>query len=126
MGTRILIVEDNELNRDMLSRRLIRRGFTVVSVATGEEGIDYAASHKPDVIIMDVSLPGMNGWQASAVLKDRPDTCSIPILALTAFAMDDDRENAFSSGCDDYDTKPVEIERLMQKLTGLLGIMPNC
>lgn len=118
---RILLVEDNELNRDMLSRRLRRRGFEVVVALDGEQGVAMAAREQPDLILMDMSLPVMDGWQATAAIKARPQTAATPVLALTAHAMDGDREAALAAGCDDYDSKPVEFERLLGKIHVLLG-----
>ena len=110
----ILLVEDNELNRDMLSRRLIRREFTVVTAVDGQEGVDQARSLKPDLILMDMSLPVLDGWSAARVLKTDPDTSSIPVIALTAHAMDGEREKCLQAGCDDFDTKPIEFKRLLE------------
>jgi len=110
----ILLVEDNELNRDMLSRRLIRREFTVVTAVDGQEGVDQARSLKPDLILMDMSLPVLDGWSATRVLKTDPDTSSIPVIALTAHAMDGEREKCLQAGCDDFDTKPIEFKRLLE------------
>jgi CheY-like chemotaxis protein len=110
----ILLVEDNELNRDMLSRRLIRREFTVVTAVDGQEGVDQARSLKPDLILMDMSLPVLDGWSATKVLKSDPDTSAIPVIALTAHAMDGEREKCLQAGCDDFDTKPIEFKRLLE------------
>jgi len=110
----ILLVEDNELNRDMLSRRLIRREFTVVTAVDGQEGVDQARLLKPDLILMDMSLPVLDGWSATRVLKTDPDTSSIPVIALTAHAMDGEREKCLQAGCDDFDTKPIEFKRLLE------------
>ena len=112
--TVILLVEDNELNRDMLSRRLIRREFTVVTAVDGQEGVDQARLLKPDLILMDMSLPVLDGWSATRVLKTDPDTSSIPVIALTAHAMDGEREKCLQAGCDDFDTKPIEFKRLLE------------
>lgn len=120
-GTRILLVEDNEMNRDMLSRRLQRRGFDVVIAVDGQEGVDMARSESPELILLDMSLPVLDGWEVAKVLKNDLTTSTIPIIALTAHAMADDREKALSAGCDDYDTKPVELPRLLGKMDGLLG-----
>lgn len=109
----ILLVEDNELNRDMLSRRLTRREFTVVTAVDGQEGVDQARLLKPDLILMDMSLPVLDGWSATRVLKTDPDTSSIPVIALTAHAMDGEREKCLQAGCDDFDTKPIEFKRLL-------------
>ena len=115
----ILLVEDNELNRDMLSRRLIRKEFTVVCAKDGQEAIDYAKSKNPDIILMDLSLPVIDGWSAAKILKSDSATKSIPIIALTAHAMKGDREKALEAGCDDYDTKPIDFERLLGKISTL-------
>jgi CheY-like chemotaxis protein len=117
---KILLVEDNEMNSDMLSRRLQRRGYEVVVAVDGREGVDKAHSEKPDLILMDLSLPEMDGWEATSVLKQDPETKDIPVVALTAHAMAGDREKAFQAGCDDYDTKPVEFRRLLGKIKALL------
>ncbi len=116
----ILLVEDNEMNRDMLSRRLMRRGFDVILAVDGREGVQTATSELPDLILMDMSLPIMDGWTAADKLKAAPATSSIPIIALTAHAMDGDRRRALQAGCDDYDTKPVEIKRLLGKINALI------
>ena len=116
---KILLVEDNELNRDMLTRRLKRKGFTVLCVENGQEGIDVAKSENPDIILMDLSLPVVDGWTAAERLKADATTKSIPIIALTAHAMKGDREAALKAGCDDYDTKPIDLERLMGKINTL-------
>jgi len=118
---KILLVEDNEMNRDMLARRLTRRGYEVVIAVDGEQGYNMAHSEEPDLILMDMSLPIRDGWDVTRDLKSEPDTKKIPILALTAHAMAGDRERAFSVGCDDYDTKPVEFPRLMGKIKTLLN-----
>ncbi len=117
----ILLVEDNELNRDMLSRRLTRKGFQVVLAVDGQEGIDRARTDGPDLILMDLSLPKIDGCKAMSILKSATATEGIPIIALTAHAMPGDRARAFESGCDDYDTKPVEFARLLGKIRSLLG-----
>lgn len=119
--TRILLVEDNEMNRDMLSRRLRRRGFEVLIAADGEEGVSMAAAEKPDLVLMDMSLPILDGWEATRRLKTTPDTERIPVIGLTAHAMATDREKCLEAGCDDYDTKPVELGRLLEKIERLLG-----
>ena len=116
----VLLVEDNELNRDMLSRRLARRGFSVMSAHDGEEGHTMACAHRPDLILMDIGLPGMDGWQVTRMLKTNPRTSAIPIIALTAHALITDREKAREVGCDDYDTKPIEFTRLLDKIEALL------
>ena len=113
---KILLVEDNELNRDMLSRRLIRKKFDVVCAIDGQMGIDMASSEKPDIILMDLSLPVIDGWQAIKKLKSNDETADIPIIVLTAHAMEGDKEKAMETGCDDYDTKPVDFERLLTKI----------
>ncbi len=118
---KILLVEDNEMNRDMLSRRLTRKGYEVVVGEDGELGVSMATSESPDLILMDMSLPVIDGWEATRQLKASPATAAIPIIALTAHAMASDREKALSAGCDDYDTKPVELPRLLEKIERLLG-----
>jgi two-component system cell cycle response regulator DivK len=117
---RILLVEDNEMNRDMLSRRLLRRGFEVVTAVDGQQGLEMASSELPDLILLDMSLPVLDGWTAATRLKADPATGSIPIIALTAHAMGGDREKALEAGCDDYDTKPVEFKRLLGKINSFL------
>ena len=123
--TKILLVEDNEMNRDMLSRRLMRRGFEVIFAVNGQEGVDLAVSERPDVILMDLSLPVLDGWEATRRVKADDTTSRVPIIGLTAHAMSGDREKAIAAGCDDYDTKPVEIERLIGKIERLLGAPKN-
>lgn len=118
---KILIVEDNEMNRDMLSRRLGRKGFDVVIAENGSTGIEMAASETPDLILMDMSLPGIDGWEATRQIKATEATADIPIIALTAHAMESDRDKAFEAGCDDYDTKPVELPRLLEKINKLVS-----
>jgi two-component system cell cycle response regulator DivK len=118
---KILLVEDNEMNRDMLSRRLERRGYQVAIAVDGEQGVAVARSEAPDLILMDMSLPVLNGWEAARQLKAASETQTIPIIALTAHAMVGDREKAIEVGCDDYDTKPVEFQRLLEKIEVLLG-----
>src|SRR5689334_16232902 len=118
---KILLVEDNEMNRDMLSRRLTRRGFEVVFAVDGQQGVDLARSTKPDIILMDMSLPVLDGWEATRRVKSDTATRTVPVIGLTAHAMSGDREKAMDAGCDDYDTKPVEIERLIGKIERLLG-----
>ena len=118
---KILLVEDNEMNRDMLSRRLLKAGFEMVIAVDGEQAIDLARSEAPDLILMDISLPGLDGWEATRRLKARPETQSIPIIALTAHAMAGDREKSLAAGCNDYDTKPIDFRRLVEKIQGLLG-----
>ena len=119
--TKILIVEDNEMNRDMLSRRLARRGYQIVIAVDGGEGIAAASAERPDLILMDMSLPVVDGWEATRRLKAEPLTRAIPVIGLTAHAMAGDREKVLEAGCDDYDTKPVELPRLLQKIEALLG-----
>jgi len=118
---RILLVEDNEMNRDMLSRRLARREYEVLVAVDGKEGVEMAGSEAPDLILMDMSLPVMDGWEATRQLKASPETKAIPIIALTAHAMSGDREKAMEAGCDDYDTKPIELSRLLAKIEALLA-----
>jgi two-component system cell cycle response regulator DivK len=117
---KLLLVEDNEMNRDMLARRLQRRGYEVVMAVDGQEGVAMAQAEAPDLILMDMSLPVLDGWQATQQLKAAPGTRSIPVIALTAHAMSGDREKAFEVGCDDYDTKPIELPRLLTKIETLL------
>ena len=118
---RILLVEDNELNRDMLSRRLRRRGYEVLVAVDGEEGIALATKERPAVILMDMSLPKIDGWEATRRLKADPNMCHIPIIALTAHAMSGDREKALAAGCDEYGTKPIDLEGLLSKIEALAG-----
>lgn len=118
--TRILLVEDNEMNRDMLSRRLSRHGFDVLIAVNGEAGVELAASEKPDLILMDMSLPVMDGWEATRRIKANPGTSRIPVIALTAHAMASDRDMAIEAGCDDYDSKPVDLSQLVRKIEQLL------
>ena len=118
---RLLLVEDNEMNRDMLSRRLVRRGYDVVIAVDGEQGVAMARSESPALILMDMSLPGLDGWEATRRIKAAPETTRIPVIALTAHAMSGDREKAVAAGCDDFDTKPVDLDRLLQKIEALLG-----
>jgi CheY-like chemotaxis protein len=123
---KILLVEDNETNRDMLSRRLARKGYEVILAADGLEGISKAQEQVPDLILMDMSLPVLDGWEATRQLKATAATCSIPVIALTAHAMAGDRERALEAGCDEYETKPVEFQRLLSKIEALLdGISPR-
>jgi CheY-like chemotaxis protein len=117
---KILLVEDNEMNRDMLSRRLVKRGYDVVIAVEGEQGVALARTDSPDLVLMDMSLPVLDGWEATRRLKSDPATRQIPIIALTAHAMAGDREKAREAGCDDFDTKPVELPRLLSKIEGLL------
>ena len=118
---KILLVEDNEMNRDMLSRRLLKKGFELVMAVDGEQALEMARAETPDLILMDISLPGLDGWEATRRLKARPETQAIPIIALTAHAMAGDREKCLEAGCNDYDTKPVEFPRLLGKIKELLG-----
>lgn len=118
---KILLVEDNEMNRDMLSRRLEKRGYDVILAVDGEEGVARARADAPDVILMDMSLPGIDGWEATRQIKAAAQTSGIPVLALTAHAMSDDREKALQAGCDDFDTKPIDLPRLLAKVEALLG-----
>ena len=117
---KILLVEDNEDNRDMLSRRLIRKGYDVSLANDGGAGVAQALSEAPDLILMDMSLPVLDGWEATRRVKENPATRAIPIIALTAHAMADDREKAIAAGCDDYDTKPIDLPRLLEKIESLL------
>lgn len=118
---KILLVEDNEMNRDMLSRRLERKGFQVVMALDGGQGVEMATSEKPDLILMDMSLPVLDGWSATQKLKADPNTAPIPVIALTAHAMAGDEQKAREAGCDDYDTKPIELPRLLDKIQALLN-----
>ena len=118
---RILLVEDNEMNRDMLSRRLVRNGHEVSIAIDGQQGVDMALSERPDLILMDMSLPVIDGWEATRQIKANDATRHVPVIALTAHAMAGDREKAMEAGCDDYDTKPVEITRLLGKIAALLA-----
>jgi two-component system cell cycle response regulator DivK len=119
--TKILYVEDNDDNVYMLRGRLTRVGFTVVVAPDGEQGVAMAASEAPDLIVMDLSLPGLDGWEATRRLKAAPDTRAIPVIALSAHAMEGDRAKALAAGCDDYDTKPVEFPRVLEKIRALLA-----
>ncbi len=119
---KILLVEDNEMNRDMLSRRLTRNGYEVVIAVDGQQGADMAVSERPDLILMDMSLPVIDGWEATRRVKANDATRAIPVIALTAHAMAGDREKAMEVGCEDYDTKPVELSRLLGKIAALLGL----
>ena len=118
--SKILLVEDNEMNRDMLTRRLERKGYEVVIAVDGQAGVEMASSAKPDIILMDLSLPVMDGWEATRRIKADAATQGIPVIALTAHAMSGDEQKAREAGCDDYDTKPVELSRLLGKITSLL------
>ena len=125
MPVRILLVEDNEMNLDMLSRRLKRRKFEVLAAEDGQTGIDLARAEHPDLILMDMSLPVLDGWEATRRLKASPETRDIPVIALTAHAMAEDRQKALAAGCDDYDTKPVEFRRLLKKIAANLEAGPK-
>jgi CheY-like chemotaxis protein len=118
---RILLVEDNEMNRDMLSRRLIRNGHTVLMAADGQAAIDMARGEAPEIVLMDLSLPVIDGWEATRRLRADPATAALPVIALTSHAMAGDRERALAAGCDDYDTKPVDLPRLLGKIAALLA-----
>jgi two-component system cell cycle response regulator DivK len=118
---KILVVEDNEMNRDMLSRRLMRKGYEVIIALDGEEGVAKAQAESPDLILMDMSLPVLDGWEATRRLKAAPETHAVPIIALTAHAMAGDREQALAAGCDDYDSKPIEFQQLLSKIETLLA-----
>ncbi len=118
---KLLLVEDNEMNRDMLSRRLIRKGYEIVMAVDGQQGVDMAKSESPALILLDMSLPVMDGWEAARAIKADEATKAIPIIALTAHAMSGDREKALEAGCDEYDTKPVELKRLLGKIEALLA-----
>ena len=123
--TRVLLVDDDEMSRDMLSRRLIRRGFEVIFAVDGQQGVDLARSQRPDIILMDMSLPVIDGWEATRRVKSDDATRGVPVIGLTAHAMSGDRERAIEAGCDDYDTKPVELDRLIGKIKRLLGNAKN-
>lgn len=118
---KVMLVEDNEMNRDMLSRRLERKGHEVLLAVDGQQALDTAVAQKPDLILMDMSLPVLDGWEATRRLKADEQTKAIPVIALTAHAMAEDEKKAREAGCDDYDTKPVELPRLLEKIDGLLG-----
>ncbi len=118
---KILLVEDNEMNRDMLSRRLLRRGYEVVIAVDGQQGVDLAGSEQPALVLMDMSLPVIDGWEATRRIKASDTTRHIPVIALTAHAMAGDREQALAAGCDDYDTKPIDLERLLPKILKFAG-----
>jgi two-component system, cell cycle response regulator DivK len=117
---KLLLIEDNEMNRDMLSRRLIRRGYEVAIAVDGDQGVTMAQSEKPDLVLMDMSLPVIDGWEATRRIKSSEETRHLPVIGLTAHAMAGDREKALEAGCDDYDTKPIELERLIGKIEALL------
>ena len=125
MMAKLLLVEDNEFNRDMLSRRLERRGFQVVCALDGAEGCDKARADRPDLILMDMQLPVLDGWEATRRLKADAQTQAIPIVALTAYAMTSDQDKALAAGCDDFDTKPIELPRLLDKINALLQAKGN-
>ncbi len=116
---KILIVEDNEMNRDMLSRRLLKKGFEIIIAIDGAEGVEKTINEKPDLVLMDMSLPVMDGWEATKNLKANNETAKIPIIALTAHAMAQDKEKALAAGCDEYDTKPIDLNRLLSKISSL-------
>jgi len=118
---KILLVEDNEMNRDMLSRRLIKKGFDVVMAVDGQQGLDMATSESPDIILLDMSLPIMDGWEVARHLKADDALKAIPVIALTAHAMAGDREKTLEAGCDEYDTKPIEFKRLLGKINDMIG-----
>ena len=122
---KVLVVEDNEMNRDILSRRLSRRGYVVVFAIDGQQGVEMARSEKPDIILMDLSLPVMDGWEATRRVKADEAVRNVPVIGLTAHALVGDREKALAAGCDDYDTKPVEFDRLVEKIERLLGERQN-
>ena len=117
MAIRLLLVVDNEMNRDMLSRRLARKGFEVMIAVDGQQGIDQTLKEKPDLILMDMSLPVVDGWEATRRLKANPDCCNIPVIGLTAHAMDGDREKCLEAGCNEYETKPVDLPSLLEKIS---------
>ena len=119
--TKILLVEDNEMNREMLSRRLTKLGYEVIQAENGQQGVDMAANDDPDLVLMDMSLPVMDGWEATRQIKANEATRTLPIIGLSAHAMSEDAERAMQAGCDDYDTKPVDIERLKGKIAAILG-----
>jgi CheY-like chemotaxis protein len=118
---KVLLVEDNEMNRDILFRRLSRRGYVVVFAVNGQQGVEMASSEEPDIILMDMSLPVMDGWEATRRVKSDNATRNVPVIGLTAHAMSGDQEKALAAGCDDYDTKPVELDRLIEKIERLLS-----
>ncbi|HHC24905.1 MAG TPA: response regulator [Desulfobacterales bacterium] len=117
---KILLVEDNEMNRDMLSRRLKRKGYEVVMALDGKEGVDMARSEAPDLVLMDMSLPVLDGWEATQQIKADPEMRNLPVIALTAHAMAGDKDKSLEAGCDDYDTKPIDLKRLLEKIQALL------
>lgn len=126
MPVKILIVEDNEMNRDMLSRRLQRRGYEIIVAVDGHQGLEMVSSIMPDLILLDLSLPEIDGWEVTRRIKAETRTNHIPIIALTAHAMTGDREKALAAGCDDYDTKPVELDRLLGKIERLIARASSC
>lgn len=119
---KILLIEDNEFNRDMLSRRLEKKGFEVIHAEDGKRGIELSIEYSPDLILMDMSLPVIDGWEATRAIKQEQNTQNIPIIGLSAHALDEDKKRAIDCGCDDYDTKPVDFKRLLRKISALLGI----
>ena len=119
---KILLVEDNEMNRDMLSRRLVKRGFEVAIAVDGLAGLAEAQSGKYDLVLMDMSLPGLSGWEATQKLREDPAMAKLPVIALTAHAMESDRQQALAAGCDEYETKPVDLARLLEKMNRLLDL----
>jgi len=119
--TKVLLVEDNDMNRDMLARRLTRRGFQVICAVDGQQGVDLTRSEKPDIVLMDMSLPVLDGWEATRRVKADDATRNVPVIGLTAHAMSGDREKVLEAGCDEYDVKPVELDRLIEKIERLLG-----
>jgi two-component system, cell cycle response regulator DivK len=119
---KILVVEDNEINRDMMVRRLQRRGYTIVTAVDGQQGVDMTHSEKPDLVLMDMSLPVLNGWDATRQIKGDPDVKNVPVVGLTAHAMVGDRDQALQAGCDDYATKPVEFEKLIELINRLIKV----
>lgn len=121
MKSKILIVEDNEMNRDMLSRRLIKRGFQIDIAVTGEEAVEAVGNNNPDLVLMDMNLPVMDGWQTTRILKSDDSTKNIPVIAITAHAMNGDEQRAKDAGCDDYETKPIDLDSLLGKIKKYLG-----
>lgn len=119
--TKVLLVEDNEMNRDMLSRRLIKKGFDVVMALDGQQGVDMSVTENPDIILLDMSLPVMDGWTAAGHMKSNEETKAIPVIALTAHAMAEDKDKALAAGCDEYDTKPIDLKRLLSIMERLLN-----
>jgi CheY-like chemotaxis protein len=123
--TRIVLVEDNEMNRDMLTRRLVRRGYSVAIAVDGQEALDVVAREQPDVVLMDMGLPVIDGWEATRRLKADPTTARIPVIALTAHALSTDRDEALAAGCDDYETKPIDLERLVARIEAIRLVAPR-